>query len=399
MLLLEESAFERQLYRLNPWWEGEWRLDDVVPRPTVLERLARLLGTKPIVLLTGLRRVGKTTLMKLLVRRCIENGLFKPREVLYISLDDYVVGSKPIADLVDTFRRLHRHRHDRKLLLFVDEVTYHADFERQLKNLYDSHNVKVYASSSSASLLRQRKALLTGRTKVVEVLPLDFDEFLAFGKVTIGKADSHLIPSYFEEFLRTGGIPEFVLSRDPDYLRELVDDIILKDIAAMHGVRDVRLLRDYFLLLMERAGKTASVNKMANILGIAPDTSRRYFDLFGETFLIHPILRHGKTNERLLSPKKIYAADLGVRTLYTGFRDKGSLFENYVYLKLKQRDPAYVVDNKIEIDFLTRDGTLVEAKYGADLGVKQRALFDSTKARRKLVLRGCEDIRRLNESP
>jgi predicted AAA+ superfamily ATPase len=84
----------------------------------------------------------------------------------------------------------------------------------------------------------------------------------------------------------------------------MIDDIIMKDIAAAHAIQHVGILRDFFLLCMERAGKAVSINKLANILGISPDTSRRYSGYFLETYLIHPISRHGKTNERIRSPKQ-----------------------------------------------------------------------------------------------
>src|SRR4030065_844757 len=130
---------------------------------------------------------------------------------------------------------------------------------------------------------------------------------------------------------------------------------------------------------MERSGKTASINKMAKILKISPDTAKRYFEMFSDTYLIYPVMRCGKTNERLLAPKKVYAADLGIRTFFTGFSDKGSLFENYVYLKIRHMKPCYVYDEKLEIDFLTEKKELVEVKYTSEMTGKQNILFDRLK--------------------
>jgi predicted AAA+ superfamily ATPase len=144
---------------------------------------------------------------------------------------------------------------------------------------------------------------------------------------------------------------------------------------------------------MERAGKVVSINKLANILKISPDSAKRYLQMFVDTYLIYPVNRCGKTNERILSPKKIYAADLGIRTLFTGFRDKGSLFENYVYHRIKDRNPCYVYENGIEIDFLTKDGILVEIKYMNEITDKQKTLFEKTKAKKKAIIR---DIKSLN---
>ena len=143
---------------------------------------------------------------------------------------------------------------------------------------------------------------------------------------------------------------------------------------------------------MERAGKTASLNKMANILSISPDTAKRYFEMFCDTYLIYPVMRCGKTTERVVSPKKVYAADLGVRTFFTGFRDKGSLFENYVYLKIRHKTPCYIYEDGGEIDFLTVDKTLIEVKYKSEMQEKQRSLFERVKAREKVILRSVSDM-------
>lgn len=116
--------------------------------------------------------------MRMLIRHCIENEIFTSRQVLYISCDDYILGHQSILELIDLFRRIHRHSYDTRLLICIDEITYHPRFEQQLKTLYDSQNVKIYASSSSASMLRQQKALLTGRSRTIEILPLDFKELL-----------------------------------------------------------------------------------------------------------------------------------------------------------------------------------------------------------------------------
>ena len=87
--------------------------------------------------------------------------------------------------------------------------------------------------------------------------------------------------------MRNGGLPENVLNPNRDYLMNLVDNIIQKDITAFHGLKNHQILRDYYTLLMEHSGKQLSINKIANILKISPDTSRRYLYYFEETFLIH----------------------------------------------------------------------------------------------------------------
>lgn len=383
---------ETLLYRYNPWWEGPFDPSGILERSFLLKALGQQLTNKQVVFLTGLRRIGKTTLMKLFIKHLIDNKI-NPRHIIYISLDDYLLSKKSIIELHEEFRKIHKLKSGDFVYLFLDEVTYQKDFEIQLKNIFDQGNAKIFASSSSASLLKSKKHHLTGRNTVLEVLPLDFNEFLSFRNISLKKSEAHLLEPYFEDYLKMGGIPEYVLKGDITYLKELVEDIIQKDIAAAHNIKQIQTLRDFFLLLMERSGKIGSINKMARILGISPDTAKRYLDLFADTYLIYLMPRYGKTNETILAPKKIYAADLGIRTFFTGFRDKGSLFENYVYLKIKHQNPRYIYSNGIELDFFTENKLLIEAKYQSQLEGKQKVLFDQFKAKNKMVIRNFSDIK------
>lgn len=383
---------EEILYRYNPWWEDKFSLPDIIERPKVLVLMREYFSLPQVIFLAGLRRVGKTTLLKLFIKYLLDKEKVSPTRIFYVSLDDYLLSQKTILELVEDFRKIQKIRFKERIFLFLDEIGYKENFQAQLKNLYDSHNVKIYASSSSATALRNKKAYLTGRNIILEVLPLDFEEYLKFKNITISRADRHLVEKYFEDYLNTGGIPEYVLYGDLDYLRELVDDIIYKDIAAFYKVKNISLLKDFFVLLMERAGKQFSINKMANILKISPDSARRYLQMFADTYLIYLVQRYGKTNERLLSPRKIYASDLGIRVLFTGFRDKGSLFENYVYLKIKSYNPYYIYKEGIEIDFFIKNKILIEVKYGIQMSKKQLEIFKRIKADKKVVLKTLQDL-------
>jgi uncharacterized protein len=383
------------LYRYNPWWEGKLDLKNAVPRPIFFQELLDNLPKRQVVILTGLRRVGKTTLLKQLIQHLIDEKKIKAEHIFYISLDDYLLKDKSILEIIEEYRKIHRLAHDQKVFLFLDEITYQKDFEIQLKNIYDQENSKVYVSSSSASVLKSKKSFLTGRNSLIEIMPLNFEEYLQFKKIKIKKADTHLLEGVFEEFMRTGGMPEYVLTGEVQYLKELVDDIIQKDIAAHYGIRDVQILKDYFLLLMERSGKVLSINKIAKILDISPDSSRRYLEMFVDAYLIFLVSRFGKTNERLLSAKKIYTADLGIKTYFSGFRDKGSLFENYVYLQIKKNNPSYVYQDSNEIDFMTDKKVLIEVKYNAEMNDGQNKLFEKITAKEKILIKNIFDLDKL----
>ena len=383
---------ETVFYRYNPWWNNSLILPDIIPRKNLVERLKVDLGTKDILFLTGLRRIGKTTLMKLLIESLINGKKVPHKNIFYISLDDYQLSKLSILEIIEEYRRIQQIPFREKIYVFLDEVTSKDDFEIQLKNIYDSGYIKVIASSSSTTLLKSKKPYLTGRNKLVEILPLDFEEYLQFKEITILPEDRALKQKYFEEYLSIGGIPEYVLRGDVEYLKEVIDDILYKDIISHYKVEDINILKDYFSLLMERAGKVVSTNKISKILEISPDTSNRYLKMFEDSYLIYKVSRFGKTNETIRAAKKIYAADTGIKTFSTGFRDLGSLFENYVYLQIRDKKPRYVYKDGNEIDFMTQDKILIEVKYGREIEGKQKELFDKYKSKDKIVIRNIFEL-------
>jgi predicted AAA+ superfamily ATPase len=385
------------LYQYNPWWEEAFENENVKPREKYLIELRKYLDFKQIIILTGLRRVGKTTLMKLIIEEQVNNGI-EPNHILYVSLDDYLLRKNNIIEIINEFRQIHKIKIEEKIYLFLDEVTYKEDFHVQLKNIYDSQNTKLFVASSSASMLRDKKASLTGRAITIEIKPLDLDEYLYFNGITIKKRDKQLYKTHFLEYCKVGGLPENVLNPNREYLMNLVDDIIQKDITAFHAIKNHQIVRDYFTLLMERSGKQLSINKIGKILGISPDTSKRYLGFFESTYLIHLLPRWGKTNQQLLSAKKIYASDLGIKYMFMGERDLGSYFENYIYILLKNKKTLYYLyENTTEIDFITEDKILIESKFYAKLNKKQEKLFNEYPANKKLVIDSVEKLQVLSE--
>jgi predicted AAA+ superfamily ATPase len=382
-------------YRYNPWWDGEYNLEHLFPRPDTLEKLDKSVDIAEVTFISGLRRVGKTTLLRMLIKSLIDERGVDPLSIFYISLDDYLLQGKNIPELIDEYRKTVKKKFEEKIYLFFDEVTYFPDYEIQLKNIFDSQNVKIFASSSSASLIRDKKPYLTGRNRILEVDPLTFEEYLIFKGIELKHVDGHLTDVYFEEYLKSGGIPEFVKTGDFEYLKNLVDDIIMKDISALHNIKNTSSLKEMYLLLMERSGKSISLNKVANILELSPDTVKRFLTYFEEVFLISTISKCGKTNQSILSLKKIYSVDLGLRNLFTGFRDKGSLFENYLFNKIKKYQPCYYAVDGYEIDFLIDKKVLIESKYHSDLVGKQLDLFNNSDFKHKYLITSQRDLESL----
>ncbi len=376
---------EEILYKSNPWWEDEYNFNGV-SRDKYLEKLDSVFENKDIIFLTGLRRVGKTSILKNFISLLIHKKDIKPQHIFYITLDLIALSDMTINEILKEYKKLHLIPSSQKVYIFLDEVTSKENYQQELKNIYDLENMKVYASSSSASLLKDKNAYLTGRQRVIEIMPLDFEEYLIFKNITIKKSDAYLKESYFENYMSDGGMPEYVLTADISYIQNLIDNIIYKDIIAYHNIKNESVIRDFYKLLMERSGKQLSLNKIANILSIGVDSAKRYLAYFEDTYLIYTVEKYGKLNERIKNPKKIYAGDVGLKNVVTGFRDKGAIFENLLFLKIKHLHPSYVYVDGIELDFMTQDKILIEVKYNSILNQKQQKLYDTTEANQKIVV-------------
>ncbi|MGC8650656.1 MAG: ATP-binding protein [Hydrogenobaculum sp.] len=385
---------EEVFYRFNPWWENDYKIS-AIERPKYVDKLIGYLGKKEIELITGIRRVGKSTIFKLTISNLINKLGINPKHIFYISLDFYGIEDKTILDILEDYFKIQGIPFEQRVYVFLDEIAYKKNFSQQLKNIYDLYNIKLFATSSSASILKDENAYLTGRSRITEILPLDFEEFLSFKNLKITRANAHLTYTYFEKYMELGGIPQYVITEDIEYIKQLTDDIIYKDIIHFHNIKEVSLLRDFFYLLMERSGKQFSLNKISKVLGISVDTARRFFEYFKDTFLIYTVERCGKLNERIRSSKKIYVADVGVRNAITGFKDKGAIFENLVFLKIKSKNPCYVYEDSVEIDFFTEDKTLVEVKYNAKMTKKQMETFNNYEAKAKIVVDNVEKFLKL----
>jgi len=375
-----------ELFKQNPWWEHKFR-DESFPREKYTSLIMDNIKSKEIIILTGLRRVGKTVIINQIINHLLNNKT-APESIFFIRLDSFNLLEFSIHQLIDEFRKIHKKADSDFFYLFLDEVSSKDNFETELKSIYDNENIKVICSSSIATLMHDKKASLTGRTKTIEVMPLDFQEFLVFKGAKITKSDSAKLESYFRDYLRIGGIPYYVITEDKTYLNELVESIVYKDIIAYHKITAEKTIKELFTLLCQRVGKPMSYNKIAEILKISVDSAKRFVGYFEKAYLFYVVDRYSKSlNEKITSPKKIYVGDIGIKNLITGFKDLGASYENLVFLSLKDKNPSYYLKDSIELDFITKD-LLVEAKYNSELTKKQKELFDSIKIKDKIIAQG-----------
>lgn len=377
------------MFEMNPWWENR-PYERGIKREKYISILKTLLKNKDIVFITGIRRVGKSTILKQMIEFLITQKGINPKHICYLSLDSYAFREASILELVKEFRKINDLKIDRKVYLFFDEVTSKESFNQEFKNLYDLGNSKIFASSSSSSLLIDKRARLTGRSRTILVNPLDFDEFLQFKKYSPKESEKYLLEKYFEKYMEIGGMPEYVLTGDPTYITNLVENIIYKDIISVHGLKNIELVKDIFKLLCERVGKQLSYNKISNILDANKDTVKNIINYFADVFLFYIVEKDSrKINERLKENKKIYTADVGIKNVTTGFRDLGAIYENLVFISIKENKPRYVKSNGVEIDF-SYGNTLIEAKYNSKMNQEQHKLFNNYKAKTKIIANGVD---------
>lgn len=356
---------EEYLHKLNPWWSQDFPLPGI-ERRAYLSRLVGELPKPDITFLVGLRRVGKTTIMKQLASKVI--GTYGANRVFYCSMDHPAFSGLSILDLLREFRKEVGARSDEKVLLLLDEVHLRANFEVELKAIRDSEpGVKVVASGSSSLTMKERAHYLTGRHRDLVVRPLAYAEFLAFRGLEISKPDNYLNEKYVEDYLRTGGLPQFVLTGDTETVLTLVDDIIYKDIAGRYPIRNPAVLKEFLLLLSQRIGQRVSFNKLGKLMDLTPDTIKQYVGLLEETFIFHMVPKHGTRNEQVYAPKKLYAADNGIASVLAADVTEGALAENLVYNTLRERGKVYyMMAAAREVDFLVGD-ELFEVKFKDEL--------------------------------
>lgn len=353
---------EQILAIFNPWWEASFKAEGI-RREKYLNLLAKKQKTKDIVFVTGLRRVGKTTLARQYVEQLIDSGE-DPKRILYFSMDHPGLVKESILDVLDAYRRAHGLKHNDRFTAIIDEIHLREGFERELKTIYDLGHVKVFATGSSSLFMIERGSFLTGRQTFIEILPFSFPEYLDLMELKVRRSDAHLMVKYAEDHVRTGGLPEYLKTGDPGYLTTLISSVLYKDIAARRGVRNVQALRELLLIVTQSTGSKLSPRRIGRILGISHETVREHLSSFEEANLIHTLRLKGKVSESMAAPRKVYASDTGIVYVLSPTVNFGSLVENCVFnvLRGRQSDITYGQARGREIDFVL-PGACYEVKY------------------------------------
>ncbi|MCF0070984.1 ATP-binding protein [Dyadobacter sp. CY261] len=332
---------------------------------------------KQITVLTGMRRTGKTTLLKQLMTQCdIPQKHYFDLE----RIDVRVLFSEPNYETI--VQALSRQGTDfsKKVLICIDEIQLVPNLPSVLKYLYDSYDIKFIVTGSSAYYMKnQFSESLAGRKKIFEIHPLTFGELLAFKGIKATSSDireaSRFIPSeyerlkgYYDEYIDFGGFPEVVLADSAEDKRDLISDIMSSyinfDLTFLSDIRNPTNLYKLVKLLSVRIGTKLDISKLTSLTGMARQTVENYLDLLEKSYLVKtiPVLSNSPDRE-IVKAKKIYFLDNGIASL-AGELSSGSKFENAVFNQLMHGGEVayYQLKSGREIDFIVNQKRCFEVK-------------------------------------
>jgi len=381
------------LFLANPWWDKK-NFEIGILREKYLSVLIKSLNHKRAVLITGSRRVGKTTLLKQFVKYLIEQKLATPKNILYLSLDHPRISKFSILEIVEEYRKIHLLDRNEKIFLIFDEVQYIKNWEQEIKALVDLENVKIFLSGSANTKIFQKIPFLTGRYEKIKINPLDFKEFLQFKNVKISSTEEYKYEKYLEDYLKIGGYPECVLSRQENYFSDLIEGIIFKDIVYLHNIKNPDIIRDLLLLISDRNGHQTSFTKLSKILGVSVDTIKEYMSFLKETYIVKEIERFSASrSKKIYSAKKFYLHDAGLLRYLASKFNLGSAAETILYNFLSENfEVNFYYENQQEIDFVffnkAKQKILVESKFiGKQEEINDKILLNIRKIATELNIR------------
>ncbi len=330
---------------------AEWKGFEI---PSAIERDIEIdFSSNSIIAIVGVRRAGKTYLMFNLIRKLIKE--VGKDNILYIDFENPKlrgIGVEYLDEILVAFREIFKPKNDNKIFLFLDEIQNIDGWEKWVRALHNSGKYKILISGSSATLLSKEIAsALRGRSINYEVYPFSFKEFLKAKnysydldiiKYTEKKGE---ILNYLNEYLRFGGFPEVVLNSES--LKDKIfvsyfDAIFHRDIVERYRVRNMNLLENFLMYLLNNNTNYISLGKMQkffNTMGmkVSKKTLGEYLKYAKDVFFTYPIeIFSYKIKDRLQYPKKIYSIDVGfANSLSPSFSENtGRLYENIVFLHL-----------------------------------------------------------------
>ena len=373
--MMGTTIVQKALSFWNGWWYGE-SVPDSIPRTEYLDNLIPLLDMREIIVLMGIRRSGKSTLLYQMIEHLLKTG--SAHNICYINFDDNAL--IPFAkdpDFLQTVYETYLEEQEPggRVFLFFDEIQNIQSWEAWVKKMYDKNrDVKFIITGSSSSLLQKEySSLLTGRVITTEVYPLSFSEYLTFMGLDLSdKTQGYLlnqkpaIKRKLSGYMKYGGFPEVVLQEMERFkieqLKNYFTGIIARDVLLRYSLRDASKIEGLSHLLLTSIAAPVSARGLGNTLGISPHTVLDYIRILEEVYLVQtlPFFSYS-LKEQVSRQKKVYCIDSGIRNAigFTFSKDVGKTAKNIVFLSLKRRgsEVFYWKNEKgWEVDFVVKSG-------------------------------------------
>lgn len=337
-------------------------MQDAIPRHIEDEWLT----TTEILIITGVRRCGKSVLLQQLRNKLEEKDFFfnfDDERLVNFKLEDF-------ATLQECFFELFGEQHT----YYFDEIQNIEGWETFVRRLYNEGNKVVVTGSNARMLSKEMGTHLTGRYISVEVYPFSFAEYLQLERIELSLKDFYLLTSrskllgYFQTYLEKGGFPKYLQTGSVRYLSSLYESIIFRDVMARNGLTNDKEIQELTFYLASNATKRVTYNSLGKIVGIRhPETIKNYLEYIQQTYMIFQLLKYAPSvKTQMLSPKKIYFIDNAIisRMGFNATDNVGVKLENAVFIELMRRgcDLFYHADKK-ECDFVVREGVKITQAY------------------------------------
>lgn len=350
----------------------------------LFDDLDKYLNHKNALIITGMRQVGKTTLMKQVYESVKGPKLWydfeNPLDMMHFENIDY----DAIYEVLKNESGLTKER----LFVFIDEIQNYPEITKIIKYHIDKYNVKYIVTGSSNYYLKNLfPESLSGRKFLFILHPLSFNEYLFFndkkekpGKDnTINFKSGYSLLDYkkyevdYNRYLEFGGFPEVVITSDIDSKRLILKNIFAsffeKDIKILSDMKDIRELRDLILMLVPRTGNILDVTKLSNELGVNRVKAYNYLELLQGVFFLKLIPKYSKSIDRTVAGgRKVYFSDTGLLNIIGKVND-GQLFENAIANQLSYYGDLFYYNKRstTEIDFILNKEIAIEVKLKSSL--------------------------------
>ncbi|MDR1498545.1 MAG: ATP-binding protein [Puniceicoccales bacterium] len=341
----------------------------LIKRDAYLGKIRPFVGTDLVKVLTGIRRCGKSVMLKLVQEELLANGVPQSR---ILAMDFDSPSNYPFRDgarFYEHFKMLVEQQgavqSGERIHLFFDEIQEVSNWEQYVNGLRMLPNTDIYVTGSNAKLFSGELATyLVGRHISFEIHPFSFAEFTTMHREFLGEKTP---ADVFNDYMRFGGMPflhnmRFEYAPSMEYLRGIYHSIMLKDIVRRHNIRDVDLLERIVTFVLANIGKTFSATSISKYFRsekrtVSTDTVLNYIKVCEDAFLFYRAKRNDLQGKRLLTVnEKYYIADHGFReALFQGSQNAPELiFENIVFTELRRRGYEVTVGKvgDLEIDFV-----------------------------------------------